>query len=177
MNLKPLKTAGLVSLIMGILFAITGAVTWGIITAQLADERITTPNDAFLPGAPVNNPLAALAQADIINKHALAGSEGKTYAELGAEAGKARAAAEEAKKAGDQAKADEETAKAEEFTKQRTSVMNGSFLRASLFTSVLAYGVSLFAFGLGLTLIILGWALNKVGSQAVVTARDGATRA
>lgn len=121
MNLEPLKTAGLVSLIMGILFALTGAVTWGVITAQLADENITTPGDAFLPNTAVNNPLAALAQAD-------------------------------------------------EFTKQRTTVMNGSFLRASLFTSVLAYGVSLFAIGVGLTLVVLGWALNKVGSQAVARA-------
>lgn len=164
MNLEPLKTAGLVSLIMGILFALTGAVTWGVITAQLADENITTPGDAFLPNTAVNNPLAALAQADIINKHALAGSNGMTYAELGAEATKAR-------EAGD-------TAKADELTKQRTSVMNGSFLRASLFTSVLSYGVCLFAIGVGLTLIILGWALNKVSSQTVpVVAGNGATRA
>lgn len=170
MNLKPLKTAGLVSLIMGILFALTGAVTWGVITAQLADENITTPGDAFLPNTAVNNPLAALAQADIINKHALAGSDGKTYAELGALAGKARAAAEEAEKAGDNAKKEAELAQADEFTKQRTTVMNGSFLRASLFTSVLAYGVSLFAIGVGLTLVVLGWALNKVGSQAVARA-------
>ena len=87
-----------------------------------------------------------------------------TYAELGAEAAKAR-------EAGD-------TAKADELTKQRTSVMNGSFLRASLFTSVLSYGVCLFAIGVGLTLIILGWALNKVSSQTVpVVAGNGATRA
>ncbi|MBB1494332.1 hypothetical protein J4N02_12290 [Propioniciclava sp. MC1595] len=56
--------------------------------------------------------------------------------------------------------------------------MNGSFLRASLFTSVLSYGVCLFAIGVGLTLIILGWALNKVSSQTVpVVAGNGATRA
>ena len=163
MNLKPLKTAGLVSLIMGILFVLTGAVTWGIITSQLADERITTPGDAFLPGAAVNNPIAALAQADIINKHALAGSNGMTYAELGAEANKAKAAGD--------------TAKAEELTKQRTTVMNGSFLRASLFTSVLAYGVSLFAVGVGATMLVLGWALSKVGSQTAARVGEGATRA
>ena len=56
--------------------------------------------------------------------------------------------------------------------------MNGSFLRASLFTSVLSYGVCLFAIGVGLTLIILGWALNKVSSQTVpVVAGNGGTRA
>ena len=56
--------------------------------------------------------------------------------------------------------------------------MNGSFLRASLFTSVLSYGVCLFAIGVGLTLIILGWALNKVGGPGAVRADGaGATRA
>ena len=170
MNLKPLKTAGLVSLIIGILFALTGAITWGVITAQLSDERITTPKDAFIAGAPVNNPLTALAQADIINKHALAGSNGMTYAELGAAATAARKAAEEAKAAGDTAKAEAELAKADEFTKQRTTAMNGSFLRASLFTSVLSYGVCLFAIGVGVTLIIFGWAFTKVAGEAPVKA-------
>ena len=163
MNLKPLKTAGLVSLVMGILFALTGLVTWGVITSQLSAERITTTPDSFLPNVPVNNPIAALAQADIINTHALKASNGLTYAELGAEATKA-------KNAGD-------TAKAEELTKARTTVMNGSFLRASLFTSVLSYGVALFALGVGLTLAILGWALYKVGGQTVTArATEGAVR-
>lgn len=167
MNLKPLKTAGLVSMVMGILFTLTGAVTWGVITQQLAAERITVPQDAaFMQGAKVQDPLSALAQADIINQHALKGSQGMTYAELGT-------AATAARNAGD-------TAKAEELTKQRATVMNGSFLRASLFTSVLSYGVSLFAIGVGLTLIVLGWALGKVGRSGVAAAvRDdaGSTRA
>jgi hypothetical protein len=50
---------------------------------------------------------------------------------------------------------------------QRATVMNGSFLRASLFTSVLSFGVCLFAIGVGVTLLVIGWALNKVGSQKV----------
>lgn len=147
MNTKPLKLAGIVSLIMGILFAVTGAVTWGVITSQLAAEKITVPADAaFMQGARVQDPLSALAQADTISKHALKGSNGLTYAELGT-------AATAAKDAGD-------TAKAEELTKQRATVMNGTFLRTSLFTSVLSYGVSLFAIGVGLVFIVLGWALN-----------------
>lgn len=155
MNLKPLKTAGIVSLIMGALFTLTGALTWGVITSQLAAEKITVPADAsFMAGAKVQDPLSALAQADTINRHALEGSNGLTYAELGA-------AARAASQAGD-------TAKAEELSQQRTTVMNGSFLRASLFTSVLSYGVSLFAIGVGLTLLVLGWALNKVGAQTAV---------
>ena len=157
MHTKPLKVAGLVSLIMGILFVLTGAVTWGVVSSQLAAERITVPQDAaFSAGAKVQGPISALAQADTINKHALAGSNGMTYAELGA-------AATQARNAGD-------TAKADELTKQRTTVMNGSFLRASLFTSVLSFGVCLFAIGVGLTLIVIGWALNRAASSVPATA-------
>lgn len=153
MNLKPLKSAGLVSLIMGVIFTLTGALTWGVITAQLSAEKITVPADAsFLAGAPVRGPFTALAQADTINRHALKASNGLTYAELGAEATKAR-------NAGD-------TTRADELTQQRTTVMNGSFLRASLFTSVLAYGVSLFAVGVGVVLLVYGWAFMRVARAA-----------
>lgn len=155
MNLKPLKTAGLLSIILGVLFALTGGVVWGVIVSQLSAEKITVPNDArFMQGAAVSGPLSALAQADIINTHALKASNGMTYSELGA-------AATAAKNAGD-------TAKADELTKQRATVMNGSFLRASLFTSVLSFGVCLFAIGVGVSLLVIGWALHKVGSQGVV---------
>lgn len=154
---NPTKIAGIVSLVIGILFIITGLTTWGMISSQLSAERITVPKDAaFMAGAPVQGPLSAYAQADIINKHALAGSKGKTYAELGAEAKKAEAAGD--------------TALAEELTKQRTTVMNGSFLRASLFTSVLAYGVSALALGLGLVLSLIGWAMMKQAQAVPVRA-------
>jgi hypothetical protein len=41
-------------------------------------------------------------------------------------------------------------------------VMTASFLRASLFTSVVSFGVAAFAFGLGLLLILIGWALLRI---------------
>jgi len=157
MNTRPAKVAGLVSLVVGVLFVITGMFTWGLITSQLSAERITVPADApFAQGSQVQGPLSAYAQAEVINKHALAGSNGMTYAELGAEARKAT-------EAGD-------TALAEELGKQRTTVMNGSFLRASLFTSILAYGVSLMAIGLGVVLSVIGWALLKLHSPQAVRA-------
>ena len=40
--------------------------------------------------------------------------------------------------------------------------MTASFLRASLFTSVVAFGVAFFAFGLGIVLILVGWALLRI---------------
>lgn len=35
--------------------------------------------------------------------------------------------------------------------------MTASFLRASLFTSVVSFGIAAMAFGLGIALIIAGW--------------------
>jgi hypothetical protein len=39
--------------------------------------------------------------------------------------------------------------------------MTASFLRASLFTSVVAFGVALAVFGIGVTVILIGIALLK----------------
>src|SRR5690625_7378610 len=78
------RTAGIIAIIAGIVFILAGGVTWGMVTSQLKAENITVPEDAaFLAGAEVQGPLSAYAQADIINTHALAGTEGRTYAELG----------------------------------------------------------------------------------------------
>lgn len=159
MNLKPLKSAGIVSLVIGALFVLTGAVVWGVVSSQLAAEKITVPSDSpFLAGDTVDGPFSAFAQADIINHHALAGSEGKTYSELGAEV---RAAEE----AGD-------TALAEDLSTQRATMMNASFLRASLFTSVVSFGVCLFAIGVGVVLLVFGWAFLKASRPAPVEAVD-----
>ena len=43
----------------------------------------------------------------------------------------------------------------------RDSVMTASFLRASLFTSVVAFGVAALVTVLGLVLVALGWALGR----------------
>jgi len=144
------RLVGLLTIIAGLVLILAGGVTWGAITSQLASENITVPDDAaFAAGSKVNNPISAFAQADIINKHALKGSDGLTYAELGAKAS-------EAEKAG---ASEEEVA---EIRAQRTSVMNGSFLRASLFTSVVAYGIAALVIGLGVLFILVGWALRRL---------------
>ena len=54
----------------------------------------------------------------------------------------------------------------------RATVMNASFLRASLFTSVVAYGVSLFAAGVGVISILFGWALHRLANAPVVVKRS-----
>ncbi|WP_127126632.1 aromatic ring-opening dioxygenase LigA [Georgenia sp. SYP-B2076] len=153
MKSAPAKITGIIAIIAGIVFIVAGGVTWGMISSQLSDQKITVSEDSpMLPGDTVDGPFSAYAQAGIINTHALKATEGKTYAELGA-------AVNAAKESGD-------TAAAEELQTQRNTVMNASFLRASLFTSVVAYGVAALVMGLGVVLILVGWAFNSLSAAA-----------
>ena len=121
------RISGLVVAIIGALMLIGGATTWGLVQSQLSNEKITVAEDArWFAGDDVNGPFTAYSQAQIIQKHSLELAGGKTYAQL-----------------------DREDPK-------RATVMNGSFLRASLFTSVLAFGVSAMAMALGFVQILLG---------------------
>ena len=138
-NTKAVRIIGLISLIAGLVMIIGGVSTWVLVRSHLVDEHITVAADAsWFAGASVDGPLQAYAQADIINHHALTSSGGKTYAELGKD------------------------------DPVRATVMNGSFLRASLFTSVIAFGVAAFAMGTGLIFLLIGWALRKVAPAEVV---------
>jgi len=142
-KLGPVKAAGIFGIVVGALFIIVGIVAWILVTNQLVAENITIPDDAAaFQGQQVTGPLTAYVQADIINHHALEASDGKTYAEL------------------------------DQDDPVRATVMNASFLRASLFTSVVAYGVSLFAVGVGFVLIAFGWALRRLASVPVVVKRS-----
>jgi len=53
-----------------------------------------------------------------------------------------------------------DTARAEELAGPRQMIMQANFLRASLFTSVLAYGVSALTVGIGVLCAIVGSALK-----------------
>ncbi|MGH3306362.1 MAG: hypothetical protein ACRDOX_01630 [Nocardioides sp.] len=90
----------------------------------------------MLAGDEVDGPFSAYAQAQVINKHALEATGGKTYAEL------------------------------EQDDPVREVAMSASFLRASLFTSVVAFGVAFMAIGLGLTLILIALALLSLAKSA-----------
>jgi hypothetical protein len=130
------RLAGLVAIIAGVLLIVAGGTTWGMVRSQLVAENITVAEDAAMfAGRQVAGPLTAYAQADIINHHALDMAGGKTYAELDRE------------------------------DPVRAVVMNGSFLRASLFTSVIAFGVAAFAAGMGLLFILVGYALRVLAGR------------
>jgi hypothetical protein len=122
---------------VGALMIIAGAVTWLMVQDQLAEARITVAEDAeMLAGDEVDGPFSAYAQAQVIDKHALAATGGKTYAELDRE------------------------------DPLRETAMSASFLRASLFTSVVAFGVAAMAAGLGLALILIALALMSAAKAA-----------
>ena len=142
-NTKAVRLIGLLTIIAGFLLIATGTTTWFVVRDQLVAENITIPDDAMaFGGNVVNGPIDAYVQADIINKHALEGSGGLTYAELDRE------------------------------DPARASVMNASFLRTSLFSSVIAFGVAAFAVGVGVLMLLIGWALRKLApAEAVVVER------
>jgi len=163
---------GLIVMILGGVFLVAGAVTWGAVSSNLKAEEITvSPDAAHFGGALVDTPWEAFAQADIINHHALTATGDKTYAELGNELHEIEAANPDASK--------EELAKDADYAKLtalRTVVMNGSFLRASLFTSVIAFGVAFLAMGLGVTFGLIGWAIRSAGTPAAAVTTVDAER-
>ncbi len=136
------RVLGTLVALIGIVMIVAGGVTWFMVQDQLTEARITVSEDAsFLAGDEVDGPFSAYAQAQIIDKHALEATGGKTYAELDRE------------------------------DPLRETAMNASFLRASLFTSVVAFGVAAMAAGVGLALILIGMALNSAAGAANRAAR------
>jgi hypothetical protein len=131
--LRALRTIAVLVMLAGAVFAVAGVFTWFVVRDQLADENITVSEDADnFAGDPVDGPFTAYAEANTIERHALEASDGLTYAEL------------------------------EQGDPRRDTVMTASFLRASLFTSIVAFGVAFFAVGIGLVLIVLGVALLRI---------------
>jgi len=160
------RVLALIVLIFGAVFIVAGGVTWGAVSANLADEKITvSPDASAFGGQDVNSPWTAFSQAMIIRHHALTASNDKTYAELGAMITDKQNQLKASGESADQIAKDADVVK---LQGQRTTVMNGSFLRASLFTSVIAFGVALFAVGVGVVFALIGWTLMKLSRPTAV---------
>ena len=127
------RSIGIILIIAGIVFAVAGVVAYIAVQQTLSDQKIVVSDDAdMFAGKDVNGPFTAYAQAMVIGKHAKEIGGGKTYAEL------------------------------PQDDPNRDTVMTASFLQASLFTSVVAFGVAAMATVLGLLLILLGWAIRRM---------------
>lgn len=142
------RTAGLIVIICGVVFLVAGVATYVMVSSTLSSENITVSQDAAMFGGQhVDQPWEAFAEANVINEHADKIAGGKTYAEL------------------------------PQTDPNRATVMNASFLQASLFTSVVAFGVAAMAAVLGLVLVVIGLALRSVANEiAAVTAPVSATQ-
>ena len=140
---RVLRTLGIIVIVAGAVFAVAGVATWFVVKDQLADEHITVADDADnFGGDPVDGPFTAYAQANVIEKHGLAASDGLTYAQL------------------------------DQDDPRRDTVMTASFLRSSLFTSVVAFGVAAFAVGIGIVLVLIGVALLRIHRRFEVPAAE-----
>lgn len=131
------QLASIASIVLGVILIIGGIATWVVVSSTLSEQRITTPDDACLPGRTVSGPFTAYCQARIIDHHALESTGGATYAEL------------------------------DRDDPLRQVAMNAAFLQASLFTSVVAFGVAAMAAAMGLLFILIGLGIRDVEQHVV----------
>ena len=111
-----------------------------VVSSTLSEQKIVVADDAnCLAGDEVDGPFSAFCQADVIDKHTKAITGGLTYSELDRE------------------------------DPNRATAMDSAFLQASLFTSVVAFGVAFMAFGVGIVFTLIGF-----GMRAPVPTRDPA---
>src|SRR3989344_7208035 len=79
---KLLIISSVLAICVGVILILGGA--WGIMLTNqnVAREKIVTPEDASIPNKPVRDPMTLKAQADVIRKHVLRTTNGKTFAEM-----------------------------------------------------------------------------------------------
>ncbi|MEV0898315.1 aromatic ring-opening dioxygenase LigA [Actinoplanes sp. NPDC049802] len=130
---------GLLVIIAGAVLFVAGVFTYALVGSTLSAQQITVSEDADnFAGQHVNQPWEAYAEAMVIAEHASEMAGGKTYAELPRD------------------------------DPNRDSVMNASFLQASLFTSVVAFGVAALAAGLGVLFILIGISQRRLARAPAV---------
>jgi hypothetical protein len=129
-------TAFIGSVLVGIVLIAGGVGTWLLVSTTLADQRIVVSDDAScLAGDEVNGPFSAYCEAQVIETHALEATGGRTYAELDRE------------------------------DPLRQVAASASFLRSSLFTSVVAFGVSAMAMLIGVLFVLIGLGIRDVAKR------------
>ncbi|QGQ18757.1 aromatic ring-opening dioxygenase LigA [Cellulomonas sp. JZ18] len=133
------RTARLVAtllLVLGTLFVVGGAGTWAVTAAGLASEGVTVAESApAFVGAPLDTPWEAWAQTEAIRTDLHEATGGRTYADM------------------------------DRDDPQRDMVATGTFLRASLLTSVVAFGVATALVGIGVGFLLGGLGLRSVTAR------------
>jgi hypothetical protein len=129
------------------------------VRTELVAQRITTPEDASIPNARVDDAATARSMAEIIGHHAEESTDGLTYSEMG------RFMVDSGDPAGTN---DAELAVKGADGKPvanplRNTAFQASSLRTSLYTSVMAFEVANLVLGLGAMIVVLGLAVGGVG--------------
>jgi hypothetical protein len=124
---RTVRIIGIIGIVAGVFSIVAGGITYYVVRRELSDQNITVSEDAKnFAGEKVTGPFTAYAQAMAIKEHSIKAGDGKTYAEL------------------------------PQDDPARQTVMTADFLQASLFTSVVAFGVAVLVMGLGLMMILFG---------------------
>jgi hypothetical protein len=138
------KASYIASIVIGAILIVAGVATWVVVSTTLADQKITVSEDAScLAGDTVDGPFSAYCEAKIIEKHALSATGGKYYSEL------------------------------DRDDPLRVVAANSAYLQASLFTSVVAFGVAGMAILVGVLFGLIGLGMRDVDQQ-VARSEDSA---
>lgn len=127
------------------------------VRAQLLAQNITTPEDAAIPNARVDDAATADAMANIIGVHAAEATGGQTYAEMG------RFLTPDGGQTSDEALALKDEAGNPVANPLRNVAFQASALQTSLHTSHMAFNVADLVIGIGLLIAVLGVAIGGIG--------------
>jgi hypothetical protein len=148
---------GVAFLIGGIYTTTRGLAAKSDVRAQLLAQSITTPEDASIPNARVQDAATADSMANIIGHHAAEATGGETYAELG------RFLAADGGDTSDEALALKDDAGNPVANPLRNVAFQASTLQTSLHTAHMAFNVSDLVVGLGVMIAVLGLVIGGLG--------------
>lgn len=132
------KASYIASIVIGALLVVGGITTWVVVSTTLGDQKIVVADDAdCLAGDSVDGPFSAYCQAKVIEKHALNATGGLYYSELAQD------------------------------DPLRAVAANAAYLQASLFTSVVAFGVAGLAILIGVLFALIGMGMRDVDDNIV----------
>jgi hypothetical protein len=163
MTMKRAFAIGLV--IVGVAFLVGGAYTsvQGLhaqdeVRTTLVAQHITTPEDAEIPNAPVDDAATADAMANIIGVHAVEATGGQTYAQMDrylAAGGNGTTS--------DETQALKDEAGNPVANPLRNVAFQAMALQTALHFSHLSFELSRLVIGLGALIVVLGFALIGIG--------------
>lgn len=138
---KRARLFGTLLLVLGAIMIVGGIGAWGAVAQGLAQENVNVTDTApAFVGERVDAPWEAWAQSEAIRTDLEQMTDGRTYAEIDRE------------------------------DPLRPSVATGTFLRASLMTSVIGFGVALTVVGVGVGFVIGGLGLRSLARRQAALA-------